>query len=192
MSVEVSVDNGLTALRTAGTACATCHGPRGFDTTGSADSLPVPERGPWSHRIEHVDTDAAGVVHFARLASLFETLCLELLHEHGMGLSELSADGLDLAITHVDLSFRAPLRYRDLVAGEAWAAHVGGATFHLAGRLVRREPTGSPPVQDQLLPEREVAAGRLQFAAVDADTGRARSLPSDVRQGLKGLLSHDG
>ena len=121
---------------------------------------------------EHVDTDAAGVVHFSRYASLLETGALEHLHRLGAGLTELAAEGLDLAVTELRLRYHAPARHRDRIAVHAAVATVTGASCEVVGSL-RREADGAL-----------LAEGRLLLVAVTAEAGTATPLPRPLRRRL--------
>jgi len=130
-------------------------------------------------RVEHVDTDASGVVHFSRYVSLMETVVLEFLEEHQAGLAALAEHGVGLAVTQLQVSYSRPMVYRDVVVGRAHVEHVGGAQFRATAALSRES--------DAVL-----ATGSLTFAAVDPTTGGAAPLPRTVRQTLKGIAANAG
>jgi acyl-CoA thioester hydrolase len=130
-------------------------------------------------RIEHVDTDASGVVHFSRYVSLMETVALEFLEEHEVGLTALAEHGVGLAVTQLQVSYSRPLTYRDVVVGQAHVEHVGGAKFRATAVLSRDDNA-------------VLATGSLTFAAVDPTTGSAVPLPAALRQTLKGIAADAG
>lgn len=130
------------------------------------------------HRIEHVDTDAAGVVHFARYASLLETVVLELLERSGAGLGALAAEGAALAVTDLHVRYRRSARYRDVVHGSAGVERVGGAQLRAWSSLHRADADGNRV---------ELVTGVLTFACV-RDDGAPAPLPARLRTILKGLI----
>ncbi|GAA3841027.1 hypothetical protein GCM10022226_74350 [Sphaerisporangium flaviroseum] len=132
-------------------------------------------------RIEHVDTDASGVVHFSRHVSLMETAVLELLEEHGAGPAALAGHGVELAITELRVRYHRSCAYRDVVLGEPVVEHVGGARFRTRVTLFRLDAGRA---------RTDLTTGELVFAAVDHGLGRAVPLPPAVRQTLKGLAAH--
>ncbi|MFI7702661.1 acyl-CoA thioesterase [Nonomuraea sp. NPDC049480] len=132
-------------------------------------------------QIEHVDTDASGVVHFSRHVSLMETAALDLLDEHGAGLMALAEHGVGLAVTEMRARYHRPCGYRDTVFGEPVVEHAGGAAFRTRVTLFRLEPDGL---------RIDLSTGHLVFAAVDLGSGRARPLPPAARHTLKGLIAH--
>lgn len=137
-------------------------------------------RGLLVHRIEHVDTDASGVVHFARYASLLETVVLELLERGDAGLDALAAHGATLALTELHVRYRQPARYRDVVQGSAGIERVGGAQLRAWSALHRQDAGGTPV---------ELVTGVLTFACV-RDDGTPAPLPTPVRTTLKGLADN--
>lgn len=132
------------------------------------------------HRVEQVDIDAAGVVHFARYASLLETVVLELLEHSGAGLGALAADGATLAVTELHVRYRRPARYRDVVRGSAGIDRVGGAQLRAWSSLHRTDAGGNRV---------ELVTGVLTFACV-RDDGTPAPLPARQRTILKGLIDN--
>jgi acyl-CoA thioester hydrolase len=136
--------------------------------------------GGFRRRVEHVDTDAAGVVHFSRHLSLMETAVLDALEERGVGLSDLEVHGTGLAVVQVTARYRQAARYRDIVAGAVTIEHVGAASFRAAVTLTRPGPGAV---------HTELTTGVLTFAAVAAD-GSPTALPLAARQKLKGFAEN--
>ncbi|MFD4030706.1 acyl-CoA thioesterase [Streptomyces sp. NPDC058637] len=145
----------------------------------SADA-PATVVGTVRRRIEHVDTDASGVVHFSRYVSLLETFVLDHFEEHGAGLARIAELGADLAVTELTVRYRRPGAYRDPIAGEVVVEHVGAARIRVAASLLREETDGT---------RTELASGILTFAAVHPTAGGPVPLPPAVRHTLKGIVS---
>ncbi|MGI5500345.1 acyl-CoA thioesterase [Lentzea sp. CA-135723] len=137
---------------------------------------------PFRTRIEHVDTDATGIVHFSRYASLLETAGLDDLETAGVGLAAFEAAGVDLVAVELRLRYRASAVYRDVVTGRSRVDHVGAAWFRIAVTLSREDGDGTAE---------PLVAGTLSFAAVDRGSRRPAALPSSLRTTLKGLTSND-
>ena len=140
----------------------------------------IPGAPAFIHRIEHVDTDACGVVHFSRYASLMETTVLELLDSCGAGLSALREEQLQLAVVELRISYARPAGYQDVVVGMPALEEVKGARFRAAASLARLADDG----QRALL-----ASGHLEFAVTDMSSGRAVPLPPLMRKRLKGIIA---
>jgi acyl-CoA thioester hydrolase len=140
----------------------------------------APPATAWRHRVEHVDTDASGVVHFSRYASLLETVVLEYLESAGAGLSALAEAGQDLVVIDLRVRYRSPARHRDLLTGRARVLHAGGARMRL-GAVICHEGSGEP-----------LAEGTLDFASVRRSDQRPVPWPPAVRTLLKGLVDDAG
>ena len=125
-------------------------------------------------RVEHVDTDASGVVHFSRYASLLETAGLEELERRGAGLEVLSAQGLDLRVRELRVSYRAAARFQDWLVLVPAVEHVGPASLKLGVKLYRE---GAEPLL--------LAFGSLDFAVVTRENGVPACLPPSLSSALK-------
>lgn len=145
----------------------------------------TPESGAASRqaprRVEHVDTDASGVVHFSRYVSLMETVVLDHLEEQGAGLDRFGEFGAGLAVVDLQVRYRAPAVYRDLLVGEAAVEHVSGVRVRVAATLLRQAPDGA---------RTELVSGTVTFAAVSAVTGAAVPIPAAIHQTLKGTSTN--
>ncbi|MFJ5677925.1 acyl-CoA thioesterase [Streptomyces sp. NPDC093097] len=130
-------------------------------------------------RVEHVDTDATGIVHFSRYTSLMETAGTEHLQAHGAGLTAFHAAGVDLVAADLRVTYLHSAVYRDVIVADTRVGHIGAAWFALAVRLLREEEDGS---------RTPLVTGELAFAAVDPDTRRAMPLPAPLRQTLRGIV----
>ncbi|RKH64141.1 acyl-CoA thioesterase [Corallococcus llansteffanensis] len=140
-------------------------------------AVPLPEVPPALRRkVEHVDTDASGVVHFSRYASLLETAGLEELERRGAGLEVLSAQGLDLRVRELRVSYRAAARFQDWLVLVPAVEHVGPASLKLGVKLYR-EGTGPEPLL--------LAFGSLDLAVVNKENGVPACLPPSLSSALK-------
>ncbi|MER5648745.1 acyl-CoA thioesterase [Streptosporangium sp. NPDC002524] len=157
-------------------------------------------------RVEHVDTDASGVVHFARYPSLLETAALENLDRLGVGIDALAREGLDLVVTEMSMRYHASARFLDRLDLEISVLHVGAASFRLSGTVLRAlpEPDSATGSVSGSRSEREPRAGSgagsgagreeeptrlstgvLVFCVVGRTTGAVRALPEQLRKSLK-------
>jgi acyl-CoA thioester hydrolase len=127
--------------------------------------------GTTAHRVEHVDTDASGVMHFARHPSLIETAALESLERLGIGLDTLAEEGLDLVVAEARMRYRRPARFLDRLGITVGVAHVGAASFRVDGQISLEETT--------------LVTGTLVFGAVGRTTGSPSVLPGRVTEVLK-------
>ncbi len=123
-------------------------------------------------RIEHVDTDAAGVVHFTRYSSLLETAVLENLERLGIGLSALAGDDCSLVVVESRMRYHASARFLDRVRTEVTADHVGPASIRMSGTV---HGTAGP-----------LATGTLVLGVVDT-SGQPTAVPGRLATALKEL-----
>ncbi|MER6860551.1 acyl-CoA thioesterase [Streptomyces pilosus] len=139
-------------------------------------AAPVPRE--WTEvrrRVEHVDTDASGVVHFSRYASWLETAVLENLDRLGAGLGALARANLELAVVELRMHYHAPVRFLDRVRVTARVERVGPARVQVSGEISREDPDDAT----------RCATGSLLLGAVDLRTGAPSLLPENVRTTLK-------
>lgn len=157
-------------------------------TTGRPTLVPV------RRRVEHVDIDASGVVHFARYPSMLESAALENLDRLGVGLDALARDGLDLVVAEMSMRYHASARFLDRLDLEISVLHVGGASFRLSGTVLRVRPDSEREPGSGAEPEREsghegeplrLSTGVFVFGVVDRTTGAACALPEQLRKTLK-------
>lgn len=106
-----------------------------------------------------------GVAHHAVYPVWFELGRTDILRAAGGRYRDLEATGVYLVVVELNIKFRKPARYDDLLELRTTLAEVGGATLKHHYELYRNE---------ELL---TTAATRL--ACVDA-TGRARRLPEEL------------
>lgn len=131
---------------------------------------------PLRHRVEHVDTDASGVVHFSRYASLVETATLEELERRGAGLDALEKQGLDLRVRDLRISYKAAARFRDALLLVPGLEHVGPASLKISVKVYRE---GTEP--EPLL----LAVGSLDMAVVNRESGGPACIPEELKSALK-------
>ncbi|MFD5568860.1 acyl-CoA thioesterase [Streptomyces cadmiisoli] len=119
---------------------------------------------PVRRRVEHSDTDAYGVVHFARYPAMQETALLDNLERLGVGLAVLAEEGLGLIVVEARTRYHAPARYPDELTLEPVVGHLGIARARI-DTLIRRTTDGA-----------ELASGSLVVALTDRLTGAPRTL----------------
>jgi YbgC/YbaW family acyl-CoA thioester hydrolase len=120
---------------------------------------------PVHRTVEHADTDASGVVHFARYPVLQENALLANLERLGVGLDALASAGFDLVVTESTTRYRSPARYPDELSVEPVVGHLGAARARIDS-TIRRVADGA-----------ELATGSLVVALTDRGTGAPCALP---------------
>jgi acyl-CoA thioester hydrolase len=124
-------------------------------------------------RVRYSDTDAMAVGHHARHVAWFEVGRTELLRCAGYPYEKLERAGVALPIVGLEVRYRSPARYDDVLEIETHAEATTAVRVSFRYALTR-------PADGRLL-----ATGRSEHAAVDAAFRPAR-LPAEVRKVLSG------
>lgn len=121
-------------------------------------------------RVYYEDTDFAGVVYYANYLKFIERGRTEALRALGVDQGRLKAEqGLAFVVTRVEIDYRRPAAFDDLLTVETALARLGGASVVMDQRVARGETT--------------LAEARVTLALVDA-SGKAARLPPALRRAL--------
>ncbi len=123
-------------------------------------------------RVEFIDTDMVGIVHYSNFARYAEAAESEFFRALGLKLVEKSPDGTTVGWPRVacSFSFKAPALFEDLVEIRVSVARIGVRSMTLAFEFVR---------DGKLL-----ATGELQTAFCVMNPGeplKSLDIPDDVR-----------
>jgi acyl-CoA thioester hydrolase len=134
-------------------------------------------------RVRYAECDPMGVAHHSSYVPWLEMGRTELLRTAGLSYAGLEARGVFLVITKLEVRYRRPLRYDDLI--EVQTKVVGGSRVKIRPeyelRLVER--MGVPlarldPMADPSIPTNgAVSIASTELASVNAD-GRPIELPA--------------
>jgi acyl-CoA thioester hydrolase len=117
-------------------------------------------------RVRYAETDRMGLLHHANYLVFFEQARVELLRSMGVSYRDLEDQGFLLVLTKVEVRFRRPARYDDLVTVRTFIERVTS---------VRVDHRYEVLCDGQLLAE-----GSSTVACVDR-TGRPQALPEFLR-----------
>ncbi len=121
----------------------------------------------FKHRVIYEDTDAGGVVYYAKYLAYFERGRTELIRELGISLKQLKDEsGLAFAVVRVECDYKSPALYDDEITIETEIADFSGATITFVQKA-RRE--------GKLLVE-----AKTTLITVDLAAFRARRLPEEI------------
>jgi acyl-CoA thioesterase FadM len=129
--------------------------------------LPDPARIRIRHRVEWLDTDAAGIYHWSTVARFAEAA--EAALHNALAITEITFGSTPRL--SVSFDFARPLRFNDEVTVDFAVEHVGRSTVRY-GMVVR---------DDQ---DRVAATGAITTCLVDASMTGSRPWPEDVRAAL--------
>jgi acyl-CoA thioester hydrolase len=129
------------------------------------DAAPLPS-GTISIRVRYTECDPMGVAHHTAYPVWFEMGRTELCRDGGVSYRELEAEGAALAVVTLEVRYRAPARYDDMLHLETTMTRATRAKIQHTYRLLR----------DGVL----LATGATTLACLDRD-GRPRALPERLR-----------
>ncbi|HEX5194683.1 MAG TPA: thioesterase family protein [Solirubrobacteraceae bacterium] len=134
-----------------------------------ATELPDPARIQIRHRVEWIDTDAAGIYHWTTVGRFAEAA--EAALHNALGINELTFGAMPrLAVA---FQFSRPLRFNDEVTVEFAVEAVGRSSVRYG--VVVRDPRDAV-----------AATGTLTTCLVDTSLGRSRPWPDHVHAALTG------
>lgn len=116
-------------------------------------------------RVRYAETDRMGLLHHANYLVYFEQGRTELLRSLGLTYKDMEDRGFLLVLTKVEVKYRAPARYDDLLTLRTTVERTTAVRIDHRYELLR----------DGLL----LAEGRTTLACVDRD-GRVQPLPEDL------------
>ena len=118
-------------------------------------------------RVRYAETDRMGLLHHANYLVYFEQARTELLRARGVTYKDLEDQGFLLVLTHVEVRYKRPARYDDLLTLRTSVERV---------TAVRIDHSYEVICNGVLLAE-----GKSTLACVDRD-GRVQALPEALRE----------
>ncbi len=128
--------------------------------------------GSFQLRVRYVECDPMGVVHHSSYLPWMEMGRTELLRDVGSSYADLEADGVFLVVTKVEVKYRRPLRYDDLVEIRTTVDKASRVKLHHSYEIVLVERGGESA--DEIC-----AIAATELACVDAE-GKIRALPAGL------------
>lgn len=122
------------------------------------------------HRVRYHEADAQGFLFNSRYLEIADVAMTEFFRQLGWPYDKLNADGLDPSVVSVELTFRAPARFDDLLEIRVECARVGRSSFELSQGVTRRGEA--------------IAEITIVYVNVDAATAVARPLPTAIAAAL--------
>lgn len=138
-----------------------------------APTIAVPVEGRIRVRVRYCECDPMGVAHHSAYIAWLEMGRTELLREAEVSYADMEAAGILLPVTKIEIRYRAPVRYDEVVEIETRV--VGGGRARIDHAYVVRNSEGRSPVG------MVVAEGSSTLGCVGRD-GRPRPLPEWLAQ----------
>ena len=86
-------------------------------------------------RIYYEDTDAGGIVYNANYVKFFERARTEWLRSFGIQQDRLLEEGIAFVVKHLDLDFKSPARFNDMIHVFCEPAKLGAASIVFSQRI---------------------------------------------------------
>lgn len=138
----------------------------------------LPSRGAHRVRVRYAECDPMGVAHHASYAPWMEEARTEMLRTSGVTYADLEASGVFLVITKLEIAYRRPIRYDDVVELRVEVSPHGRARLRHTYALALIERRGGPPnPADPATPADGVCATAFTELACVGPDGRPKPLP---------------
>jgi acyl-CoA thioester hydrolase len=123
-----------------------------------------------THRVRYHETDAQSYLFNSRYLEIADVAMTEFFRHLGWTYRDLGATGVDPSVVNIQLSFKAPAHFDDLLAFHVTCARVGRTSFEL-GHSVLRDGT-------------QLAELHVVYVNVDAAQAAARPIPAAIADAL--------
>lgn len=87
------------------------------------------------HRVRYADTDKSGGVYYASYLNWFEIGRVELIRSLGITYSQIEGKGLSVPVVEINVKYKEPLEYDDLIVLKTSIAKVGTSSIRFEYRL---------------------------------------------------------
>jgi acyl-CoA thioester hydrolase len=144
---------------------------------------PVPTNGSVTVRVRYSECDPMGVAHHASYAPWLEIGRTELLRDVGASYATMERTGVFLVVTKLELRYRRPLRYDDLIEVQTSVVGTSRIKIRHAYELVLLERNGQAPDRsDPAVPDDGIVSIASSELACVGRNGRPRELPEWLTQ----------
>lgn len=120
-------------------------------------------------RVYYEDVDLAGIVYYANYLRFLERGRSEALRAVGVDQLRLREAGLVFVVARIEVDYRRPARFDDLIEVETALTRIGGASVEMTQRALRGEDT--------------LVEARVRVACMSLG-GQAARLPQETREAL--------
>jgi acyl-CoA thioester hydrolase len=89
-------------------------------------------------KIYYEDTDCGGVVYYGKYLTYLERARTEFLEERDVRLVELMKEGIHFVVVNVNISYKTPARYGDILAVCSEVVEMSNATITFGHRIFKK------------------------------------------------------
>jgi acyl-CoA thioester hydrolase len=133
-------------------------------------------------RVRYCECDPMGVAHHASFVPWLEMARTEALRSSGTTYAQMEATGVFLVVTRLDMAFRRPARYDDVLRVACSASIVGKARLRHDYQVMLAEPGDGNADRLQSQP---LATASTELACVNAQ-GRPTAMPAWLVEVVEG------
>lgn len=130
-------------------------------------------------RVRYGEVDRMGFFYHSHYVELFDIGRTELMREIGMTNFKIEASGIELPVVKVEVNYKFPALYDDLLTIETTLAETPRATITFQYRVFR-----TPSDASEMLPD-AIATGRVTLAFMNRDTKRACRPSAEILEAVK-------
>nr|MBU1328802.1 acyl-CoA thioesterase [Candidatus Omnitrophota bacterium] len=121
-------------------------------------------------KIYYHDTDAGGVMYYANYLNYLEEARFEFCLKKGVSLPESAKQGVLFAVVHVDIDYKSPARYGDVIRIFTSIEKIGFSSVHFLEEIKRGEIV--------------LVKARAVWACVN-EALKPQAIPDKIKQALK-------
>lgn len=126
-------------------------------------------------RVRYAECDAQQVVFNARYADYIDVAATEYIRALFGGYQNLIASGIDTQVVNMNINWKAPARFDDVLSISIEPIKIGNTSYTLGVSFTLEHS------------QSEIVNGQITYVMVDAKTYVKKPIPDSFRQGL---ISH--
>lgn len=139
--------------------------------------MPLPPPVDEAIRVRYAETDAQGIVYHANHVIYFEVGRGSFLRAQGFDYNGLEDGGLIMVVAEVNVKYKAPARYDDLLTVRTWIEELGWASLVFRYELLKGDAV--------------IAEGRSVHVCLQRESGRPVAIPAALRAAV-GMATAEG
>jgi acyl-CoA thioester hydrolase len=90
-------------------------------------------------KIYYYDTDAGGVVYYANYLKHLEEGRNEFCRNKGVDLAQLAISGVEFPVVHVEVDYKSPARYGDIIKIYTRIEKIGGSSVNFLQEIKKED-----------------------------------------------------
>jgi acyl-CoA thioester hydrolase len=127
-----------------------------------------------THRVVYAECTLGNHVYFARYLDMLEAARCEFFRQLGCSFLQLQQAGISFPVVGLNISYKRPARYDDMLTIELWVIQVSGARLNFGFRILHASGIA-------------LAEGEMRQVCVD-QREKPKRLPPDLAQRLRPFL----